>query len=245
MGEPHSGRDRPSALLLAAIVLAAALAGAGLMAWQRQAALATVDDAVRAAASPPGLTGPALPAPPVRTAPPVADLVAGLEARLQRQPDDAEGWRLLGRSYRYLGREAEAVEALRRAEALAAGAAAAPAAVVAGRIRGVLRLPAELADRVAPGDTVFVFARAPDGPAMPIAARRLTAAGGFPLPFELAEADALVPGRGLSTQGEVLLGARISRSGDAMPQPDDLRTPLLRVSVGAAEPVALTFQPGG
>ena len=47
--------------------------------------------------------------------PPVAELVAGLEARLTENPDDALGWRLLGQSYMSLGLYPDARQALREA----------------------------------------------------------------------------------------------------------------------------------
>jgi len=42
------------------------------------------------------------------TLPPMAELVEGLDARLQEQPDDPAGWYLLGQSYMSLGRYADA-----------------------------------------------------------------------------------------------------------------------------------------
>jgi cytochrome c-type biogenesis protein CcmH len=45
-------------------------------------------------------------------------MVQRLAQRLQRQPDDAEGWRLLAHSYENLGRFAEAEEAYRQLERL-------------------------------------------------------------------------------------------------------------------------------
>ena len=42
------------------------------------------------------------------TLPPMAELVEGLDARLQQQPDDPAGWYLLGQSYMSLGRYADA-----------------------------------------------------------------------------------------------------------------------------------------
>ncbi|HJU19779.1 MAG TPA: tetratricopeptide repeat protein, partial [Stellaceae bacterium] len=44
-----------------------------------------------------------------------AAMVAKLAARLERQPDDVAGWLMLARSYRVLGRNADAVDALKRA----------------------------------------------------------------------------------------------------------------------------------
>lgn len=42
-------------------------------------------------------------------------MVSRLEARLKAQPEDAEGWAMLARSYAVLGRDADALPALRRA----------------------------------------------------------------------------------------------------------------------------------
>ena len=63
------------------------------------------------------------PAPAVAagSTPPMGDMdqaVAGLTARLERQPDDMDGWILLARSYMNLGRMADAVDAFRRAMVL-------------------------------------------------------------------------------------------------------------------------------
>jgi cytochrome c-type biogenesis protein CcmH len=48
-------------------------------------------------------------------APPVESLVAGLEARLAEQPNDAEGWTLLAQSYAYTSNEEAVERAVRRA----------------------------------------------------------------------------------------------------------------------------------
>ncbi len=45
----------------------------------------------------------------------VEQMVAGLAQRLQRNPDDGEGWRMLGRSYRVMERFPQAAEAYARA----------------------------------------------------------------------------------------------------------------------------------
>ena len=51
----------------------------------------------------------------------VDEVIAGLEARLQDNPGDAEGWRMLGWSYFETGRFAESATAMRRAIQLAPG----------------------------------------------------------------------------------------------------------------------------
>ena len=48
----------------------------------------------------------------------VASLIDGLKARLQDDPEDAEGWLLLARSYQHIGQHADALAAYTRAQAL-------------------------------------------------------------------------------------------------------------------------------
>jgi len=52
---------------------------------------------------------------PAAQLPAVADMVAGLADRLQQNPNDVEGWRMLGQSYLAMGQYADAREALREA----------------------------------------------------------------------------------------------------------------------------------
>lgn len=73
-------------------------------------------------------------------------------------------------------------------------------------------LAAELADKVQPSDSVFVFARAASGPPMPLAAKRLTVAD-LPAEVSLSDSDAMMPQLKLSNFPEVQLVARISRAG--------------------------------
>ena len=69
---------------------------------------------------------------------------------------------------------------------------------------------------------LFVFARAADERGPPLAVLRTTA-GTWPLEFELDDRNAMMPGRKLSDFTRVILEARISRSGNALAQPGDLR----------------------
>ncbi|NVZ61655.1 c-type cytochrome biogenesis protein CcmI [Pseudomonas gingeri] len=73
-------------------------------------------------------------------------------------------------------------------------------------------LAADLKAKVQPGDSVFVFARATQGPPAPLAAKRLTVAD-LPATVELGDADAMMPQLKLSNFPEVQLVARISRAG--------------------------------
>lgn len=90
-----------------------------------------------------------------------------------------------------------------------------PAATDTGTVLNVrVELAADLKDKVQPGDTVFVFARAASGPPMPLAVKRLTVAD-LPVEVSLADSDAMMPQLKLSNFPQVILQARISRAGNA------------------------------
>jgi cytochrome c-type biogenesis protein CcmH len=116
-----------------------------------------------------------------------------------------------------------------------AGAAVAVAVVAAGTsIEGSVTVADALKPQLAPGATLFVYARPVAGGRMPLAILRVPA-GGFPFRFRLDDSQAMTPQTRLSTHSEVMLVARISRSGNAMPQPGDLTGTLVPVKVGARD----------
>src|SRR5688572_7146137 len=247
------------------------------------------------------------------TAQQLEGMVERLAARLRENPDDVEGWKLLGRSYTVLGRFAESAEAYAKAAARAprdaqlladladvlamargqslegepeklvlraleidpanlkalalAGTAAfarkdysraaahwekmlahvAPDSEDARAIRANVQearslaglgrrelkvtvcLSPKLKDQAQADDTVFVFARAAEGPAMPLAVKRVKVRE-LPASFALDDSMAMAPGMNLSAHPRVVVVARVSRSGGATPQPGDLQ--------GATTPVA-------
>jgi cytochrome c-type biogenesis protein CcmH len=89
-------------------------------------------------------------------------------------------------------------------------------------------LDPKLRERAAAGDAVFSFARAVNGPRMPLAVSRTTA-GALPYAFRLDDSMAMTPATPLSSASEVVVEARVSKSGSATPAPGDLR--------GTSEPV--------
>lgn len=91
----------------------------------------------------------------------------------------------------------------------------------AAPLRVAVRVAPALAARLQPGDTLFVFARAAEGPRMPLAIVRQPAAAG-PLNVVLDDSTAMAPELRLSQFAQVVVGARITRSGNATPQPGDL-----------------------
>jgi len=252
------------------------------------------------------------------------EMTARLAARMRENPDDAEGWMMLGRAYRALERFQEAADALRKAvalnpgnadlladlaEALALGngrtlegeptrlleralkldpdndkvlalsgsaaferkdykaairhweallkrpgvsgelvqvlsagiaearalstgkktVAAKPAP---GRVSGTVTLDSALRARAAPEDTVFVYARAAQGPRMPLAIVKVQVKD-LPYNFSLDDSMAMMPEMKLSAFTEVIVGARVSKSGSAKPTAGDLEGASARVSPGA------------
>ena len=88
-------------------------------------------------------------------------------------------------------------------------------------IVGRVDLEAALASKVALNDTVFIFARAAEGPRMPLAVLRIPAKE-LPRDFSLDDSMSMAPGVKLSAAPSVIVEARISKSGNALPQSGDL-----------------------
>lgn len=84
-------------------------------------AIAAVGIAVARRDAPPAAPVPGAPpaaAAPATPQPDVDSLISGLEAKLKQDPNNAEGWRMLGWSFYETGRYAEAATAYRRAATL-------------------------------------------------------------------------------------------------------------------------------
>ena len=260
----------------------------------------------------------------------IESMVQGLAARLQNNPQDADGWRMLGRSYVALGRYQDAVGALDKAVAmipndpdlladyadalamtggqtlegkpmelvnralkldpnhekslwlagtaaynkgdyhgavdywnrllkqvapgskeyrqvtdiiteaqnLAEGKMPAPVSQAASvqpaaQVAGVVSLSPDLAGKAAPTDTVYIFAKAAQGPPMPLAAFRAQVKD-LPIKFSLDDSMAPTPMARLSDFAKVIVGARISKSGNPMPQSGDLQGLTNVVQVGSS-----------
>lgn len=156
-------------------------------------------------------------------APPGSDFANGLENSLQQA-------------------RAAAAQGGQTAVAAASGAAKAPAQeppkapvqAAAGQISGEVRVSDALAKRVRPTDTLFVFARATQGPRMPLAIVRRQA-GDLPFAFTLDDSSAMAPQFRLSGFEQVLVGARISSSGEATPRSGDLMGEISPVATGSSK----------
>jgi cytochrome c-type biogenesis protein CcmH len=244
-------------------------------------------------------------------------MIERVKERLAARPDDLEGWAVLARTYRALGRSNEAVSAFERAVALApddadlladyadaigvtqnrslegkpeeiiaralranpmqwkANALAGTIAFQRGdhakaiaywervkasvppdspvaqaidaslaearqksgstagaKVTGTVALSSALASGVAPDDTVFVYARPADGSRMPLALVRAKAKD-LPLSFTLDDSTAMLPTRRISDHADVIVGARVSKTGDATPQAGDFEAAPAPVKLGA------------
>ncbi|MCX8049844.1 MAG: c-type cytochrome biogenesis protein CcmI [Methylohalobius sp.] len=260
-----------------------------------------------------------------------ASLEAGiqrLEQRLAQNPNDLEGWLLLGRSYQALARPEPAKAAYERALALApnnldvkaryaealadlqggiagqpqklleeilaadpnhpyalwlSGLAALhegdrekarahwqkllaqmpPASPAAEQLRQVMakaglssdvqptspshaqvqvtvQLAPDLNSRVRPEDPVFIFARASEGPPMPLAIVRRQVKD-LPLTVTLDDTSAMLPQLKLSNFKRVVLGARIAKSGQAQGAPGDLEGWTSEILVGEDTPKVIVI----
>lgn len=98
-------------------------------------------------------------------------------------------------------------------------------------VAGTIVLDDALADRVSPSDTLFVFARVPYGPPMPVAAVRKPAAG-WPVTFTLDDSSAMIEGMVLSSFDQIDIVARVSQDGNATPQEGDIEGRVEGISLG-------------
>lgn len=99
------------------------------------------------------------------------------------------------------------------------------------RIEGRVELAPALKDKVRPEDTLFLFARAGEnGPPLAVMKARVSA---LPLTFVLDDSMAMTPDMALSKVPEVVLVARVSKSGQPKPAAGDLEGKLSGVKVGA------------
>ena len=102
----------------------------------------------------------------------------------------------------------------------------------AGAVSGEVTLSGKLAGQAKPNDILFVFARAEDGPRMPLAAMRATVAD-LPLRFRFDDSMALGGGRKISDFRTVSVEARIAKAGIAQSSSGDLFGTLKGVKPGS------------
>ena len=114
------------------------------------------------------------------------------------------------------------------------------AAATAAAIDVAVALSPTLSGRAAPDTTVFVYAKAAAGPPMPLAVQRIRVAD-LPTTLRLDDSMAMMPAMRLSSFPQVIVGARVSASGQAMPQPGDLEGETGPVPSNSADQVSITI----
>ena len=132
-------------------------------------------------------------------------------------------------------------DALQRVKQNRPAPQAAPAAASAAQIEVTVSLDDALRDKVSPDDTVFIFARAVNGPPMPLAAVRQRVAD-LPITLVLDDSMAMMPAMKLSQYPEVTVGAKISKSGTAGPAAGDLFGEISPVKVVGAPSLQLVIE---
>ena len=137
------------------------------------------------------------------------DVLARIDARLGPASDEPQ---------------ASSASAASADRALPAARAPAPrdqASDTRASIRGTIDIDPSLTARAGAARTLFVIARSPTGPRIPVAVLRIDQPS-LPLDFQLDDSVAMDPSRKLSSAGQLIVEARLSASGNAMRQPGDL-----------------------
>lgn len=108
------------------------------------------------------------------------------------------------------------------------------------RLTVQVELDPALRDKLKPGAALFVYARAEQGPPMPLAVARLEASQ-LPATVTLTDAMAMAPQFKLSSADKVFVGARVSASGQAIAQTGDLEGDAGVVDVDHAGPIRIVI----
>ncbi len=108
------------------------------------------------------------------------------------------------------------------------------------RLTVIVDIAPALRERLSASDVLFVFARPAQGSRMPLAIQRLPAAN-LPVTVTLDDSQSMMPALKLSTMPEVVVGARVSSSGQAIPQPGDFEGLSAPLPNTTSEPIRLTI----
>jgi cytochrome c-type biogenesis protein CcmH len=165
------------------------------------------------AVSPPALLPAAGKTPNV---PSVDESTAKLAARLEKSGGTSADWQLLGKSYEFLGRKAEAEVAFARANGKTVAAAPTSAHVF-----GTINLAPAMKAKLPAAAILFVLAKVASAGGPPLAVIRIEAPA-WPVRFSLDDSNAMMPALNLSSATKVTVEARLSASGNPIAQPGDL-----------------------
>jgi cytochrome c-type biogenesis protein CcmH len=134
----------------------------------------------------------------------------------------------------------DTVEPAARVVSPAANPETAPATAPTPVIQVQVSLAEPLWGKADPSHSLFVYAKAASGPPMPLAVKRLRVAD-LPLTLTLDDSLAMTPALRLSNFPQVLVGARISASGQALPQSGDLEGEIGPLAPGEAPALKLVI----
>lgn len=145
---------------------------------------------------------------------------------LQRSDRDERAADLLQRSVAVAQKQLEG--APDRTRAADAGVTAKPVLNVTVTVTDAVR------EQLSANDTLFIYAKAVDGPPMPLAVVRQPV-GQWPVQVHLSDANAMTPMATLSKFSDVIVQARVSATGNAIPQPGDWTGPTQVVKLRPGE----------
>jgi len=111
----------------------------------------------------------------------------------------------------------------------------------AAKITGEASLDPALAASAGADATVFIFARASQGPRMPLALVRAKVKD-LPMKFSLDDSQAMMPAMKLSNFDTVDVVARVSKSGNAMPSSGDMQGEVKAISVDSQDVAVMIDQ---
>jgi cytochrome c-type biogenesis protein CcmH len=122
----------------------------------------------------------------------------------------------------------------------AANDGTAAAAEAGPRLQVEVALDPKFKDKLSPQDVLFVYAKAANGPPMPLAIQRMSA-NKLPVAIALTDGMGMLPNMKLSQFPQVVIGARVSKSGNAIAQSGDFQTLSPPLAVSTSTPIKLTI----
>jgi len=107
-------------------------------------------------------------------------------------------------------------------------------------IRLEVSIAEQMTAKINPNDTVFVFARAANGPPAPLAVKRLNASQ-LPIVVTLTDADAMMSQLSLSQFEDIVVSARVSKSGQPIAQSGDIQSKIVKTKNNVQNKLSLTI----
>ncbi|MGI2099167.1 c-type cytochrome biogenesis protein CcmI [Shewanella glacialipiscicola] len=104
-----------------------------------------------------------------------------------------------------------------------------------------ISIAAELAAKASPEDTIFIFARATEGPKVPLAATKVSAES-LPITVTLDDSSGMSGDTKLSDAANVEVIAVLSKHGNIKPQTGDIQGKINTVAVGSSASLVLDTQ---